>query len=185
MSVADILKKHGNWMPVKELVTMVERQFSVGDRQAYREIKQAWKDGEIRKLVLPDRSVLCGLPEWPFLPKPAKTRGNTVSFQDAFLYRCFKELDKIAEDILDKEANSAYVELKAFQAKQPKAVQDRMQPYFQEYLRRANKIDEVYKGPYLGERWRIRDSAKREELLELLSKISEILHEQVAKKNAQ
>lgn len=184
MSVADILKKHGKWMTVKELVSVVERRLNVSDRQAYREIKQAWKDGEIRKLVLPDRSVLCGLPEWPFLPKSAKKLGETLSFQDAFLYKCFNELDKIAKDIVSKEPNSAYVELKAFQAKQPRFIQDKLQPHFQEYLKKASSFDKVYNGPYLGKSWRKGVSAKRQELLELLSKISEILHEQLEKETA-
>ena len=185
MLVANILREAGKPTETSKLVKMLAEKLNITTTHAYRLVKKAWENKEIRKVTLPDRSVLCGLPEWPFPTYGSNKLKQTASFQDAFLYKCFNELDKIAKDIINNESGSAYLELKAFQAKQPKTIQDKFQPHFQEYQRKVNNINKVYSGPYLGEGWRIGNSAKRIELLELLSKISEILHEQAEKENAE
>jgi hypothetical protein len=66
MSLHDILKKHGEWIESNEFVRIIKKEQQITDRQAYRKIKQAWKNKEIQKTVLQDRRVLYGLREWPF-----------------------------------------------------------------------------------------------------------------------
>lgn len=67
MSVADILRMHGKWIEASEFTKLVTKKQNISDRHAYRKIKQACKEKEIRRVVYPDRSVVYGLSEWrPF-----------------------------------------------------------------------------------------------------------------------
>jgi hypothetical protein len=67
MSVADILRIRGKWIEASEFTKLVANKQNISDRHAYRKIKQAWKEKEIRRVVYQDRSVVYGLSEWrPF-----------------------------------------------------------------------------------------------------------------------
>jgi len=49
MSVADILKMHGEWIPSKQFVSLVSKKLGISERQAYRKIKEAVKNKKIIK----------------------------------------------------------------------------------------------------------------------------------------
>jgi hypothetical protein len=66
MSVADMLKEYGKWMQSKDLVELVAKRLNVSERQAFRKISQAYKNKEILRQILPDRTVIYGLPEFGF-----------------------------------------------------------------------------------------------------------------------
>lgn len=98
MSVADILKIHGKCVESKEFVKSVSQKMGIGNREAYRKIKEALKNGEIKKYHLPDRGVIYGLAEFGPLNsgKRSKTaKATPIGFSDAFLYDSFKKIDKI------------------------------------------------------------------------------------------
>ena len=67
MSVADVLKKIGDWTRSTDLIKVVAKEFKISDRQAYRKIVKETKaqNAPIKKIVLPDRSVVYGLSNWP------------------------------------------------------------------------------------------------------------------------
>ena len=77
MSVADILEKHGSWIRGKEFCSQVASKLGKSDRQAYRLIKSAEDEKEIRKIILPDRTTVYGLPNWPLgnISKSGRDRG--------------------------------------------------------------------------------------------------------------
>jgi hypothetical protein len=68
VSVADILKMHGDWIESNKFIELVHEKLKISDRQAYRLIK---KDKQILRLTLQDRTVLYGLAEFG-LPKIAE-----------------------------------------------------------------------------------------------------------------
>lgn len=100
--VVDILKKHAEWMESSLLLGEVMKERDVSDRQAYRDILAACEEGRVRKVELPDDRVY-GLSNWPFPTITSKKQSETLTFQDAFLYRCFKKLDEIGK--LSDEGN--------------------------------------------------------------------------------
>lgn len=127
MSVVDILRKHGKWAETQKLVNMVAEELNISDRQAYRKITQAWKNKEIRKIPLPDRSVLCGLPEWPISTKSSKKKRGALSFQDAFLHRCFKKLDEICTSN-QKHSLQAFLQIRSFIMTLPPSLKEKVRP---------------------------------------------------------
>lgn len=64
VSVADILKMSGKWTRSKAFIILVSEKLGIGQRQAYRKIKDALREGEILRVGLPDRAVIFGLPEF-------------------------------------------------------------------------------------------------------------------------
>lgn len=65
ITVAEILKMHGNWIDSSLFVSLVAQKLSIGERMAYIRIKEAWhKKKEILRFYLPDRTILYGLPEF-------------------------------------------------------------------------------------------------------------------------
>jgi len=64
-SVADILRKKGEFTQTTKLVKAIQETLEVSSRQAYRQIEKAEERKEIRKIALSNRSVLYGLPSWP------------------------------------------------------------------------------------------------------------------------
>jgi hypothetical protein len=98
MSVADILKIHGKCVDSKEFVTSVSQKMGIGPREAYRKIKEAANNGEIKKYQLPNRGGLYGLAEFGPLSSKKKSKApkaTPLSFSDAFLYESFKKIDNI------------------------------------------------------------------------------------------
>jgi len=78
VSVADILKMHGDWIESNKFIELVREKLKISDRQAYRLIK---KDKQILRLTLQDRTVLYGLAEFglpKFEEKPSTEKLNTV-----------------------------------------------------------------------------------------------------------
>ena len=64
VTVADILKIHGEWVEVEPLIALIDEKLGIKERQAYRKIKEAVEKKEIKKLPLPDGAFLYGLPEF-------------------------------------------------------------------------------------------------------------------------
>ena len=50
-------------------MNLVSEKLNISSRHAYNEIKKAWKNGEILRETLPDRTVIYGLPEFGEIPK--------------------------------------------------------------------------------------------------------------------
>lgn len=203
MSVADILRKHGKWAQSKELVGMVMKKLNMSSRQAYREIRRDWKDGEIRRVVLPDLGVVYGLREWPFLPKSSKKPKEIVSFKEAFLYRWFNKLDRIRSDNLIASSLSAYRELRSLIWTLSSPVKDKLRPMIKktdEALRNC-KDEWVEEGTRLVDLGRgetkifpikklvVNAKKERERIAfhaveKLVDEVSSLLHEQLEKETA-
>jgi hypothetical protein len=131
MTVADILKIHGKYVESKQFVSLVAEKMSIDERQAYRKIKESFQNNEIKKFQLPDRSVLYGLAEFGPLssekvPKVASAR--TVNFNDAFLFDCFKKIDKISMNAHDQSPIQVFRELMFLIATFPKELKDKIKP---------------------------------------------------------
>jgi hypothetical protein len=98
MSVADIIKIHGKCVESKEFIKSVSQKMGIGEREAYRKIKDAVNNGDLKKYQLPDRGVLYGLPEyWPDLSKKKSKASKAIplGFDNAFYYETFKKIDKV------------------------------------------------------------------------------------------
>lgn len=65
MSVADVLNKIGDWTTGKKLANIVAKEYGIAEETAYRRMKKEVEDGLIRRIPLPDRGVIYGLPNWP------------------------------------------------------------------------------------------------------------------------
>ena len=65
MSVADVIRKIGDWTKAKDLASLVVKEYDIAEETAYRRMKKEVDDGLIRRIPLPDRGVIYGLPNWP------------------------------------------------------------------------------------------------------------------------
>ena len=65
MSVADVLTKIGDWTVANKLANIIAKEHDIALETAYKKITKAHKDGSIRRIPLPDRGVIYGLPNWP------------------------------------------------------------------------------------------------------------------------
>jgi hypothetical protein len=92
MSVANILRKIGDWTRSKELVENIVKELGIVEMTAYRKMKKEVADGLIKKIPIPGRGVLYGLPNWPLKEDKLKLL-----------------LDIWNTHIRDKEANAAQV----------------------------------------------------------------------------
>ena len=186
MSVADILRKHGKWLETKKLAAMVAKELNIGNRQAYRKINQAWKHKQIRKLTLPDRSVLNGLPEWAISTTPSKQPRETTSRQDAYLYRCLKKVEEISDANLHDSLN-AFLELRSFIMTLPPSLKEKVKEDYvlaeKRFLGRKgislpitrdSMLLHALIGPEIG----------APEVEQLIDKVSAALHEQLSRKES-
>lgn len=175
MSVSDILRKHGKWVEAKEFVALLSREQGISDRHAYRKIKRVWKDGEIKRVVLSDRSVLWGLTEWGAPPKKAK---ETLSFQEAFLYRCFRDIDEIRKENAEGDSQVAMLKARSLVMKLPPAMKEKLRPDLDKALKRfSRRIEENQPSdPIMRERHPYQEIGAPEVDF-LISKISALLHE--------
>jgi rubrerythrin len=72
VTVTDIMKISGNWTESKEFVSLVAEKLGIEERQAYRKIKHAVANKEIKRVQLDNGSVLYGLAEFgPYTNEPA------------------------------------------------------------------------------------------------------------------
>lgn len=184
MLVANILKEAGKPTETSKLVKMLAEKLNITTTHAYRLVKKAWENKEIRKVVLPDRHVLCALPQWPI----SKKKG-TLSFEDAFLHRCFKELDRIIVCNLHINSVEAYFDLRSFIWTLPSQIKDKVRPIIKktdEALR--NCPDEIVKFKRAGhniektvDKTRERRMIAFQSVEELVDKVSTFLHEEFGK----
>ena len=127
MTVADILKIYGrDWIESTLLVSLVTQKMGINERQAYRKIKEAFKNREIRKAQLPDRGVLYGLAESGPLnsDRTSKSSAATLSSNDAFLYSSFNKLGEISNVAIDRPY-SAFQRLKSLTATFPEELREK------------------------------------------------------------
>jgi len=82
MSVADILRRIGKATDSSQLTKTVAEELSISDRQAYRRIRKAWKNKEIRRHIRQDRTVLYLLPEWPYSELEEKVAKALKKFKE-------------------------------------------------------------------------------------------------------
>ncbi len=128
MTVADILKIHGKWIESKQLISQISQKMAINERQAYRKIKDAFKNGEIKKVLLPNNSVLYGLAEFGPLSSENTLESSdvrTLNFNDAFLYECFNKLDRITRKT-DRSPDKAFRELMFFTATLPNELKEKI-----------------------------------------------------------
>ena len=64
ISVAELLKIQGEWIEGKPFAEFIAEKKKISERHAYILIKKAWKNNEILRLPLPNRTVLYGLSEF-------------------------------------------------------------------------------------------------------------------------
>jgi len=186
MSVVDILKKHGKWTETKKLAKIVAKEHNISVRQAYRKISRAWKNKEIRKLTLPDRNVLCGLPEWPFSATTSKKPRGTLRFKDTFLLRCFKKLDEIGSSNL-QDSVTAFLKLRSFIMTLPPSLKEKIKPDYarteKSFLERKHLSFPINLDLMLLGRME-REEIGAPEVDYLIDKISTLLHEQLERKES-
>ena len=183
-TIVDVLKEIGKPTETSKLVEIASEKLGQSETYVYKLVAKAWKNKEIRKVVLPDRHVLCALPEWPI----SKKKG-TLSFEDAFLHRCFKELDRIIVTNLHINSVEAYFDLRSFIWTLPSQIKDKVRPIIKktdEALR--NCPDEIVKFKRAGHNIEKTVDKTRERRLiafqsveELVDKVSTFLHEELGK----
>jgi hypothetical protein len=64
-SPADILREKDKFLNNTDLVKALVDRLGISSRQVQRKIQKSVRKKEIKKIPLPDRSVLYGLPSWP------------------------------------------------------------------------------------------------------------------------
>jgi len=74
MSAAGVLEKIGDWTRSKDLAKAVAKELKIDERTAYRKMEKETKTkgSLIKKVVLPDRSVVYGLSNWPLKEEDLK-----------------------------------------------------------------------------------------------------------------
>jgi hypothetical protein len=122
VSASDILRMHGKWIESNKLIKLVAEKLRVGERQAYRKIKQ---DKQILRIVLPDRKVLYGLAEFglPEFEKPSKP--------NFFIEQCWVELQGISQlnetlSLTDLNSLRAWPQLCGFIARLPEPLKQQL-----------------------------------------------------------
>jgi len=100
VSVADILKIHGNWIGSGQFTELVAKRLKIGERQAYRLIK---KDKQVLRIVLPDRTSLYGLAEFGL---PTEVRPSKFGLFEWLNKRA--ERNKQLEEQIQKETWARY-----------------------------------------------------------------------------
>ena len=193
MTVTDMLKIHGTWIESKQLVSLIVQKMNVSERQAYRNIKDAFIKNEIKKVQLPDRSVLYGLAEFgPIISEETlKTSAvMTLSFYNAFLYQSFKKLEEI-QKIAANDLERALRDLMWLIATFPEELKENIKP-LQDQIAKFMKEKGVWFPPHgflaiikLQERGDANNALQSEcysQVLRLVSEISRLLHEDSRKK---
>lgn len=128
MSVADILKIQGKWTGSDKLISQIMQKMSVTNRQAYRKIKDSVSKGEIKKIQLPDRSVLYGLAEFGPVEKILELQTQkSRKFRDVFFIDFFKKLDSINREASGRP-DEAFRELILSIATLPEEIKHEIQP---------------------------------------------------------
>jgi hypothetical protein len=188
MTVADILKIHGDWIESKQLVFLITQKMEIDERQAYRKIKDAFKNNEIKKAQLPDRSVLYGLPKFGPLSSEKTSKLSsvrTLNFNDAFLYNSFRKLDKISSAADGQHPEGAFRELMFFIATLPKELKEKIKPLQDQAIEAVKEKGKGRWEPQYGLAALLdRDNPNDEfltacyhEVLKLVGEISSLLHE--------
>ena len=97
-SVPEILLNNKKWIESSKFVDLIQKKRGFSNpRQAYNLILQALKKKEILKIILPDRTVIYGLPEFG---SPFQNMGS----QD------FQKLITVLEQLRDIQAERALLE---------------------------------------------------------------------------
>lgn len=145
MPITDILRKLGKPTETSELAKKAAEELDISVRHAYRKIKKAWKTKEIRKVPLPDRSVLCLLPEWP-LPGfgDEEERKQILPFEDAFKYECFKTYDAIVEENINGDSLKAFQRAEHLIEKLPPEAKNKLKPHHTHALQLIKEILDLF-----------------------------------------
>jgi len=153
MTVADILKIHGNWIKAEEFVDLVSQKLNIKERQAYRKIKEAVENHEISKETLKDRTVIYGLPEFG---KPKQV--NKLIREEFFKLRksrveFLREKIREVEDLHRKgNTSEAYVVVR-------RILQLLDSPYKEKLTQALIQHNEAYEKEL--EKWKVYDSYMR------------------------
>jgi hypothetical protein len=140
ISVVEILKVHGKWIRSKEFHKLVSQKLKITERQAYNLTKRA---KEILKITLPDRTVIYGLSEFGY-PTLEKEK-EILSFKDAFLLQCFKELEDISKVGAENPA-LAVNRLRLFISRLPDDLKTKLEPLTEKAVEIiASKQNEIEK----------------------------------------
>ena len=123
------MKIKGKWIEASEYALLIATKLNLTQRQAYNRIKKACGKNEIKRIPLPDRTVLYGLAEFGS-PSGGKHIPETLNFEQAFRFRCFKNLEKITNTNIEGNHSEAYRYLKHLKAMLPQPLKDKLNPYF-------------------------------------------------------
>jgi len=166
-SVHDILKELGKPTEAEDLFRAVMREQRISKRQARRRVKGAVESTDpaetIRRIPLPDLHVLYSLPEWTL----------SKDVQHGFYYLTLKELEEIAHENVYGKPTLAYDRLRHLIARQPKKIQGKMDQTLRNVMGKVYvSAEDMRKGEV---------EELKEATLEVISKISIFLHEQLEK----
>jgi len=97
ITVAEILKIHGDWIKSKDFIQLVSQKLAISERMAYLKIKEATENNEILKVTLPNRTVIYGLAEFGE-PKIEEKQAETVKpFEQTLKEWFLKKLEEVIE----------------------------------------------------------------------------------------
>jgi hypothetical protein len=139
ISVVEILRNHRKWIESSKFAELVSEKRGVGVRQAYNLIKEAYDRKEILKIILPDRTVLYGLPEFGY---PKFETSNTHNFTELFLFSCFRELEEI-NDMAIKDPIRSLMLLELLIKRLPPQLKEKIEPLLQRHHSKTDLINPV------------------------------------------
>jgi len=170
--IVDILEKRGDWMESSRLVREVLKKRDVTDRQAYRYLEKALDAEKIRKIKL-GSDVVYGLPDWDFPDASSKRQEEALTFQDAFKYRCLKNLEKISNENVDGDRLRARRYLKHQVEMLPQRLREKLRPLIrkQDIILANTKGHDIFTTKIIKNRVAYRLNK------ELIGEISKLLHE--------
>ena len=105
ISVAEILKLHGTWIDSTPFAKLVSKRQRISIRHAYNKIKKAFTNNEILRVLLPNRRVLYGLPEFgPTTPIISLDQKSSIVMNLPSKWETLKErTEKFGGHLLDLE----------------------------------------------------------------------------------
>lgn len=138
ISVAEVLKMYGKWIEASEFASLVADKLYVSERQAYNLVKEAVKDKEVLRVVLPNRSVLYGLPEFGPLTKP--TGHDDTAWKEHALQQ-FSRIRNMINSSRDEDIERVPEEtLLCIRTLLPPDMRDRLKPEITELKNRLKEV---------------------------------------------
>jgi hypothetical protein len=153
ISVAEILKMHGEWIESEDFVKLVSQKLGITPRQAYNKIKEATEKGEILRVPLSNRRVIYGLPEFGEPKQGDKLIGEEFFKLRKSRVEFLREKIREVEDLHRKgNTSEAYVVVR-------RILQLLDSPYKEKLTQALIQHNEAYEKEL--EKWKVYDSYMR------------------------